>query len=71
MKSSRKIPGGEDAVINIGTGQPFEQANLINTFKPDVFVGHVGLNGWAAKQGVPVLPIFQQTQNYLGYLGGL
>ncbi len=64
-----EIPESERAIINIGTGQPFEQANLIANLKPDVYVGHPGGNGWAAKQGVPVFPLFGQTYNYMGYLG--
>lgn len=64
-----EIPASERAIINIGTGQPFEQANLLENLKPDVFVGHPGGNGWANKQGIPVFPLFGQTYNYMGYLG--
>jgi nitrogenase molybdenum-iron protein alpha chain len=64
-----EIPDSEKTIINIGTGQPFEQANLLAKIKPDVYVGHPGGNGWAAKQGVPVFPLFGQTYNYMGYLG--
>ncbi|MDR1159904.1 MAG: nitrogenase, partial [Syntrophomonadaceae bacterium] len=59
----------EKAIMNIGTGQPFEQANLLAKFKPDVFVGHPGGNGWANKQGIPVFPLFGQSFEYMGYVG--
>lgn len=64
-----EIPESEKAIINIGTGQPFEQANLLANLKPDVYVGHPGGNGWAAKQGIPVFPLFGQQYDYMGYLG--
>jgi nitrogenase molybdenum-iron protein alpha chain len=59
----------EKVLFNIATGQPFEQANLLERLKPDVYVGHIGGNGWAAKQGIPVFPIFGQVVNYMGYNG--
>ncbi|MEA4924603.1 MAG: nitrogenase component 1 [Syntrophomonadaceae bacterium] len=64
-----EIPESERAIINIGTGQPFEQANLLEKLKPDVYVGHPGGNGWANKQGIPVFPLFGQAYNYMGYVG--
>ncbi|HBC91675.1 MAG TPA: nitrogenase [Pelotomaculum sp.] len=64
-----EIPASEKAIINIGTGQPFEQANLLEKLQPDVFVGHPGGNGWANKQGIPVFPLFGQAYNYMGYVG--
>jgi len=64
-----EIPENERAIINIGTGQPFEQANLLEKFKPDVYIGHPGGNGWANKQGIPVFPLFGQAFNYMGFLG--
>ncbi|BBB89595.1 MAG TPA: nitrogenase component 1 [Methylomusa anaerophila] len=59
----------EQATFNVATGQPFEQANLIAKLKPDLFVGHVGGNVWAAKQGIPCAPLFHQSQLFLGYAG--
>lgn len=64
-----EIPESEKTIINIGTGQPFEQANLLASYKPDVYVGHPGGNGWANKQGIPVFPLFGQAYDYMGYLG--
>ncbi|GBG57133.1 nitrogenase protein alpha chain [Sporomusaceae bacterium FL31] len=65
---------GEQEIVqrvpfNVATGQPFEQANLNANLKPDVYMGHVGTNVWAAKQGIPVLPLFHQSQLFLGYTG--
>ncbi|HWR42641.1 nitrogenase component 1 [Sporomusa sp.] len=63
LKENKVVP------FNVATGQPFEQANLIARLKPDVYVGHVGGNGWAAKQGIATLPIFHQSYHFLGYVG--
>ena len=61
--------GRDDVTINVATAQPFEQANLLNRLKPDIFLGHAGSNVWAAKQGYPVLPIFGPVNSYMGYKG--
>ncbi|GAE86764.1 nitrogenase component 1 [Acetivibrio straminisolvens] len=63
------VKNNDNLVFNIATGQPFEQSNLLNKLKPDVYVGHVGGNVWAAKQGFPIFPIFSQAVNYMGYSG--
>lgn len=62
-------PGKETLEITIGSGQPFEQSNILKKLKPDLFVGHLGINGWAGKHGIPVLAIFGQGANYMGYSG--
>ncbi len=59
----------DEVLFNVATGQPFEQSNLLERLKPDIYVGHTGGNVWAAKQGFPVYPIFGQTVNYMGYNG--
>ncbi|AIF52367.1 nitrogenase component 1 [Pelosinus sp. UFO1] len=64
-----EVREGDRVPFNVATGQPFEQANLIANLKPDLYVGHVGGNGWAGKQGIPVLPIFHQSNIFLGYTG--
>jgi len=64
-----ELPENEKVIFNVATGQPFEQANLLESLKPDIYVGHIGGNGWAAKHGVPVFPIFGQAVNYMGYGG--
>jgi nitrogenase molybdenum-iron protein alpha chain len=64
-----ELPRPEETVINVGPWQPSEQANLIHKLKPDLFVGHVGTNGWASKEGFPVIPIFSPAYSYMGYRG--
>ncbi|KPU46183.1 nitrogenase vanadium-iron protein alpha chain [Oxobacter pfennigii] len=59
----------EDVVIDVATNQPFEQSNLINLLKPDVFITHTGGNNISAKYGLPILPLFGPGYNYLGYSG--
>ncbi len=58
-----------DLNVNIATTQVFELVNLLRRARPDLFLGHSGSNVWAAKLGIPSLPIFSQTQYYLGYRG--
>ena len=55
--------------VNVAASQPFEQVNLLKRLKPDLYVGHVGGNVWAAKSGIPVLTIFGPNNNYMGYRG--
>jgi nitrogenase molybdenum-iron protein alpha chain len=55
--------------FQVATQQPFEQVNLVRRLKPDLFVGHTGSNNISAKQGIPILPLFGNTNNYLGYSG--
>jgi nitrogenase molybdenum-iron protein alpha chain len=59
----------KDVAANIAASQPYEQVNLLARLKPDIFLGHVGSNVWAGKQGIPVLPIFGPVQSYMGYKG--
>jgi len=59
----------DNVVVNVATNQPFEQANLIERLKPDVLITHTGANNIAAKHGLPILPLFGMTYNYLGYSG--
>ena len=61
--------GREDVTINVAANQPFEQVNLLRRLKPDLYLGHGNSNVWAAKQGVPVLPIYGPNNSYLGYKG--
>ncbi|HEY6007034.1 MAG TPA: nitrogenase component 1 [Geobacteraceae bacterium] len=61
--------GREDVTINVAANQPFEQVNLLRRLKPDLYLGHGNSNVWAAKQGIPVLPIYGPNNSYLGYKG--
>lgn len=64
-----ELPGLEGTVFLVATQQPFEQVNLIQRLKPDVFVGHTGSNNISARQGLPILPLFGNSHAYMGYAG--
>ena len=59
----------DDVVIDVATNQPFEQSNLLNRLKPDVLITHTGGNNIYAKHGLPILPLFGPSYNYMGYSG--
>lgn len=59
----------DDVVFDVATNQPFEQANLVRRLKPDVLIVHTGGNNIYAKHGLPLLPLFGPSYNYLGYSG--
>lgn len=58
-----------DIMLNVATAHPFEAVNIIERVKPDVYLGHVSDNVWAAKSGVSVLPIYGGQNVYNGYAG--
>jgi nitrogenase molybdenum-iron protein alpha chain len=58
-----------DTYINVASQQPFEQVNLIRRLKPDVILMHTGGGNITCKHGLPVLPLFLPSNNYLGYSG--
>lgn len=55
--------------VNVGTVQPYETVNIIEKNKPDIYLGHNSDNVWAAKSGIPVLPIYGGPNTYVGYTG--
>ncbi|MCX7745367.1 MAG: nitrogenase component 1 [Clostridia bacterium] len=55
--------------VNVATVHPFETVNLIERNRPDIYLGHNSDNIWAAKQGIPVLPIYGGPNTYVGYVG--
>jgi nitrogenase molybdenum-iron protein alpha chain len=59
----------DDVTFDVATQQPFEQVNLVKRLKPDLYVGHTGGGNISAKQGLPLLPLFGPTYNYMGYSG--
>jgi nitrogenase molybdenum-iron protein alpha chain len=61
--------GNEDAVIEVAPGQPAEELILLKKLEPDLYVGHAGANAWVSKLGIPNLPVYGQTINYMGYSG--
>ena len=45
-----------DFPVNIADQQNFELMNILNTYKPDLYLGrHGGTSVWAVKQGVPAI----------------
>jgi nitrogenase molybdenum-iron protein alpha chain len=61
--------GTKDFTLNVANCQPFEEANLLNRLKPDVFLGHLNANGTAAKLGIVTQVIYNAGQHCLGYRG--
>jgi nitrogenase molybdenum-iron protein alpha chain len=59
----------DDVIFDVATQQPFEQVNLVKRLKPDLYVGHTGGGNISSKQGLPLLPLFGPTYNYMGYSG--
>ncbi|HEY3376307.1 MAG TPA: nitrogenase component 1 [Armatimonadota bacterium] len=60
---------GKDFPVDIANFQPFELTNLLTRIQPDLFVGHVTDNVWAAKLGLPTMTIFRIFDTYTGYRG--
>ena len=56
-------------IVNVATVHPYETANLIEKTKPDLYMGHVADNVWAAKAGVAVVPIWHGGYSSAGYTG--
>ena len=59
----------QELIVEVAAGQPAEELNILNRLKPDLYVGHMGSNGWVTKLGIPNLPLFGQAFNYMGYSG--
>jgi nitrogenase molybdenum-iron protein alpha chain len=59
----------KDFAFNIANCQPFEEANLINKLKPDIFLGHMNGNATAAKRGLATNVIYNTGLQYVGYQG--
>lgn len=55
--------------VDVATNQPFESSALIARERPDIWIGHSADNVWAAKHGVPALPIYGGNNTYMGYAG--
>lgn len=54
---------------NIANVQPFEQLNILERERPDLYFGHIGETVWAAKQGVPTGMVFNLAHLFAGYNG--
>jgi nitrogenase molybdenum-iron protein alpha chain len=58
-----------EVVFNVATQQPHEMVNLVKQLEPDLLVSHTGGNNISAKLGIPLLPLFGPSYNYMGYSG--
>jgi nitrogenase molybdenum-iron protein alpha chain len=58
-----------EVVFNVATQQPHEMVNLVKQLQPDLLVSHTGGNNISAKLGLPLLPLFGPSYNYMGYSG--
>ncbi len=55
-----------DYMIDIANMQPFEQINIVNRLKPDVFIG---VPGWSARLGIPTTHVLDMKRPTMGYDG--
>jgi len=58
-----------DLTVNVATMQPYEAVNILEKERPDIWIGHNADNVWAAKHGIPALPIYGGANTYMGYAG--
>ncbi len=56
----------KDFYVDVANMQPFEQANLLQTLKPDVFIG---VPTWASKLGYPTTHVLDMKRPTMGYDG--
>lgn len=59
----------ENVLIEVAAGQPAEEIINLKRLKPDLYIGHVGANGWVSKVGIPNIPLFGPAFNCMGYSG--
>ncbi|MDR1217395.1 MAG: nitrogen fixation protein NifE [Oscillospiraceae bacterium] len=53
-------------VVDVANMQPFEQVNLVNSLKPDLFIG---VPSWSARLGVPTTHVLDPKRATMGYDG--
>ncbi|MDR1902464.1 MAG: nitrogen fixation protein NifE [Treponema sp.] len=53
-------------VVDVANMQPFEQVNLVNKLKPDLFIG---VGAWAAHFGLPTTHVLDPKRATMGYDG--
>ncbi|MDR1135860.1 MAG: nitrogen fixation protein NifE [Clostridiales Family XIII bacterium] len=53
-------------VVDVANMQPFEQVNLVNHLKPDVFIG---VPAWSARLGLPTTHVLDPKRPTMGYDG--
>ena len=59
----------QNLTVNVATMHPYEEVNLLERVRPDVYIGHQADGISAAKRGIPVLPVYGGTNTYMGYTG--
>jgi nitrogenase molybdenum-iron protein alpha chain len=55
-----------DYIVDVANMQPFEQVNLVNRLKPDVFIG---VPSWSARFGIPTTHVLDPKRPTMGYDG--
>jgi nitrogenase molybdenum-iron protein alpha chain len=55
-----------DYIVDVANMQPFEQVNLVNRLKPDVFIG---VPTWSARLGIPTTHVLDMKRPTMGYDG--
>ena len=58
-----------EPIINVATVHPYESVNLIGKTTPDIYFGHPSDSVWAAKTGIPTIPVYHGGYTYVGYAG--
>lgn len=53
-------------VVDVANMQPFEQVNLVNRLRPDLFIG---VPSWSAKLGIPTTHVLDPKRPTMGYDG--
>jgi nitrogenase molybdenum-iron protein alpha chain len=53
-------------VIDVANMQPFEQVNLVNRLRPDIFIG---VPSWSARLGLPTTHVLDPKRPTMGYDG--
>lgn len=57
---------GSEFLVNVADMQPYEQANLLLKYKPDVFIG---MSNWVSRLGIPSTHILDSKRSTFGYRG--
>jgi nitrogenase molybdenum-iron protein alpha chain len=56
----------KDFIVDVANMQPFEQVNLVNRLKPDLFIG---VCTWSGRLGVPTVHVLDSKRATMGYDG--
>jgi len=67
--AERLVEVDPSLTVNVATMQPYEAVNIVERTRPDIYIGHNADSVWAAKLGVPCLPVYGGPNTYMGYQG--